>query len=84
MKKPKRILVGLKTLENTVELAALTCRLSSRGASLVLVHVIHLIPRSRGDFHSGLTTARYLMPQRAKIPRRESLFPLSLQNEYRV
>ena len=42
MKKPKRILVGLKTFENTVELTALACRLSSRGASLVLVHVIEL------------------------------------------
>ena len=42
MKKPNRILVGLKTLENIVELTALACRLSSRGASLVLVHVIEL------------------------------------------
>jgi nucleotide-binding universal stress UspA family protein len=42
MRKLKRILVGLKTLENAVELTALACRLSSRGASLVLVHVIEL------------------------------------------
>ena len=42
MRKPKRVLVGLKTLENTVELTTLACRLSSRGASLVLVHVIEL------------------------------------------
>ena len=42
MRKPKRILVGLKTLEHAVELTALACRLSSRGASLVLVHVIEL------------------------------------------
>ena len=42
MRKPKRILVGLKTLENAVELTALACRLSSQGASLALVHVIEL------------------------------------------
>jgi nucleotide-binding universal stress UspA family protein len=42
MRKPKRILVGLKTLENAVELTTLACRLGSRGASLVLVHVIEL------------------------------------------
>ena len=42
MRKPKRILVGLKTLENAVELTTLACRLSSRGASLILVHVIEL------------------------------------------
>ena len=42
MRKPKRILVALKTLENAVELTALACRLSSQGASLVLTHVIEL------------------------------------------
>jgi len=42
MRKPKRILVGLKTLENAVELSTLACRLSARRASLVLVHVIKL------------------------------------------
>lgn len=42
MRKPKRTLVGLKTVENAVELTTLACRLSSRGASLVLVHVIEL------------------------------------------
>jgi nucleotide-binding universal stress UspA family protein len=42
MRKPKRILVGLKTLENAVELTALACRLSSQGALLVLAHVIEL------------------------------------------
>jgi len=42
MKKAKRILVGLKTLEHAVELADLACRVGTRGASLVLVHVIEL------------------------------------------
>lgn len=42
MRKPKRILVGLKTLENAVELTTLACRLGSRGASLILVHVMEL------------------------------------------
>ncbi len=42
MRKPKRILVGLKTLENAGELTTLACRLSSRGASIMLVHVIEL------------------------------------------
>src|SRR5207244_13164507 len=42
MMKTKRILVGLKTLENAVELTTLASRLGSRGASLILVHVIEL------------------------------------------
>jgi nucleotide-binding universal stress UspA family protein len=42
MRKPKRILVGLKTLENAAELTTLACRLGARGAPLVLVHVIEL------------------------------------------
>ena len=42
MRKPKRILVGLKTLENAAEPTTLACHLGSRGASLILVHVIEL------------------------------------------
>jgi nucleotide-binding universal stress UspA family protein len=42
MKRPKRILVGLKTLDSTEGLVDLACRLSARGASLLLVHVIEL------------------------------------------
>jgi hypothetical protein len=42
MKKAKRILVGLKTLEQAVGLADLACCVGARGASLLLVHVIEL------------------------------------------
>ena len=42
MRKAKRILVGLKILENAVELTDLACRLGARGAELLLVHVIEL------------------------------------------
>ncbi len=42
MKKARRILVGLKTPEQAVELADLACRLGARNASLFLVHVIEL------------------------------------------
>ncbi len=42
MKRAKRILVGLKTLEHAGELADLACRLGARGGSLLLVHVIEL------------------------------------------
>ena len=42
MRKAKRILVGLKSLENAVELTDLACRLGARGTSLLLVHVIEL------------------------------------------
>ena len=42
MRKAKRILVGLKILDNAVELTDLACRLGARGASLLLVHVIEL------------------------------------------
>jgi len=42
MKRAKRILVGLKTLDSTDALVDLACRLGARGASLRLVHVIEL------------------------------------------
>jgi len=42
MKKAKRILVGLKTRENAIELTDVACRLGGRGGSLLLVHVIEL------------------------------------------
>jgi nucleotide-binding universal stress UspA family protein len=42
MKRAKRILIGLKTLESTAALMDLACRLGARGASLRLVHVIEL------------------------------------------
>ena len=42
MHKPKRILVGLKTSEQAVELTDLACRVAARSASLLLVHVVEL------------------------------------------
>lgn len=42
MKRAKRILIGLKTLDHAVELTDLACRLGARGASLLLVHIIEL------------------------------------------
>ena len=42
MRKAKRILVGLKILENAVELTDLACRLGARGAELLLIHEIEL------------------------------------------
>ncbi len=42
MKRAKRILVGLKTLDNAADLTDLACRMGSRGAFLLLVHVIEL------------------------------------------
>jgi nucleotide-binding universal stress UspA family protein len=42
MKKPKRILVGLKEAKHAVELTDLACRVGARGGSLLLVHVIEL------------------------------------------
>ena len=42
MRKAKRILVGLKSLENAVELTDLACRLGARETSLLLVHVIEV------------------------------------------
>jgi nucleotide-binding universal stress UspA family protein len=42
MKKAKRILVGLKTLDHAVEMTDLACRLGDRNASLLLVHIIEL------------------------------------------
>jgi nucleotide-binding universal stress UspA family protein len=42
MKRAKRILVGLKTLDSAGALVELGCRLGARGARLLLVHVIEL------------------------------------------
>lgn len=42
MKRAKRILVGLKTLEQAADLAELACCVAARGATLHLVHVIEL------------------------------------------
>jgi nucleotide-binding universal stress UspA family protein len=42
MKKAKRILVGLKTLDHAVELTDLACRLGARGASVLLIHILEL------------------------------------------
>ncbi len=42
MKRAKRILVGLKTMDHARELTDLACRLGAKGGSLLLVHVIEL------------------------------------------
>ncbi len=42
MEKAKRILVGLKTLDNAVELTHLACCTGASGADLLLLHVIEL------------------------------------------
>jgi nucleotide-binding universal stress UspA family protein len=42
MKRPKLVLVGLKTKENLAECVDLACQLADRGASLYLVHVIEI------------------------------------------
>ncbi len=42
MKKPKRILVGIKTRDEAVLLTDLACRFGAHGAWLFLVHVIEL------------------------------------------
>jgi nucleotide-binding universal stress UspA family protein len=42
MRKPKRVLVGLKISETAVELTDLACRLAAHRASVFLVHVIKL------------------------------------------
>ncbi len=42
MKRAKRILVGLKTLDSVEALVALACRLGAKDGSLQLVHVVEL------------------------------------------
>ncbi len=42
MKRPKRILVGLKSYDHAVELTDLACRVAAPGAHLMLAHVIEL------------------------------------------
>jgi nucleotide-binding universal stress UspA family protein len=42
MKKPKRLLVALKTLDHAIELTDYACRLGAPGASVLLVHILEL------------------------------------------
>jgi nucleotide-binding universal stress UspA family protein len=42
MKKPRRLLVGLKTMDHAVTLADLACRTAAKNATVFLVHVIEL------------------------------------------
>ena len=42
MKKPRRLLVGLKTMDHAVTLADLACRTAARNATVFLVHIIEL------------------------------------------
>jgi hypothetical protein len=59
MKKPKRILVALKTTEHAIELTDIACRVGAQGASLVLMHVLELPPQRRSK-----RTCRCSMPMR--------------------
>ncbi len=49
MKKPKRVLVALKTTEHAIELTDLACRVSAHRASLVIMHVLELPPATPLD-----------------------------------
>ena len=42
MKRARRVLIGLKTLDHAVTLADLACRTAARNATVFLVHVIEL------------------------------------------
>jgi nucleotide-binding universal stress UspA family protein len=42
MKKPRRVLVGLKTPEHAVALSDLACRMAARTATVFLVHITEL------------------------------------------
>lgn len=42
MKKARRVLVGLKTLDQAVALTDIACRIGAHGASLLLIHVIEI------------------------------------------
>jgi nucleotide-binding universal stress UspA family protein len=42
MKKPRRLLVGLKTMDHAVTLADLACRTAAKNATVFLVHIIEL------------------------------------------
>lgn len=42
MKKPKRILVGVKDINSTLELGDAACRLAAPGASVLFIHVLEL------------------------------------------
>ncbi len=72
MKKAKRILVGLKTLEHVVELTDLACRIGARGASLLLEHVIELPDNTPldADVPDLEATARKILHAGERVARR--------------
>lgn len=77
MKKPKRILIGLKTLEHAMELADAACRLGARGASLLLVHVIELpdVTPLDAPLPDLEAQGRKILDRAARVARRSRMKP---------
>ena len=75
MKKPKRILVGLKTRQHAVELTDLACRTGARGASLLLVHVLEIAPAMPIDAEIPEleAEARRILQAGARVARRSRM-----------
>lgn len=75
MRKPTRILVGLKILENTVELTDLACRLAAHRASIFLVHVIELPDNTplNAELPNAEAEARQILRVGDRVVRRSGL-----------
>jgi nucleotide-binding universal stress UspA family protein len=75
MKRPKRILIGLKTLDHACELTELACHLGAAGAYLLLVHVIELPDPTPLDAEVPEleTTAKQILGKATRIAHRNHM-----------
>lgn len=72
MKKAARILVGLKTKDQALELTDLACRVAARSANLLLVHVIELpdVTPLDAELPEAEADARGMLNAGARLARR--------------
>lgn len=75
MKRPKQILVALKTTEHAIELADLACRVGGHRASLVLMHVLELPPATalNADLPELDADARLILNTAARVAKRSGM-----------
>jgi nucleotide-binding universal stress UspA family protein len=75
MRRAKRILAGLKTLDHAYELTELACRLGAAGAYLLLVHVIELPDPTPLDAEvpNLETTAKQILGKATRIAHRSNM-----------
>ena len=75
MKRPRRMLVGLKTMEHAVALADLACRTGAKNTTVFLVHIIELPDTTPQDAEIPdlEKTGRKILQKAERVVRRSGL-----------